>query len=452
MKKYLMTVIAAVTMCAAFTSCSHDSISQYTEQEIALNKYEATFVSRFGQPASNQTWGFGTINKARTRAADEFGWELSEGYDMEFDKSYFDACLELLPEGVNAENKLTNYEFLSTGPFQFSIIYSKTSAADKVGYYYYDPAQGVSSRQEVQFVDNIQNMSQYLQWSYANTYDGVDYWTVDDAGITGQNVGDVWGWDRGASKSKMNAKVFTVNIPAGYRVGFYVINNDDKMYSNQSLNEDGLFYSALANKGDVYLVGLEDWNNKYANADFDCNDVIMSVSKSTNPPTIVEDPKDEPTADVRIIAEDLTVDESGDFDFNDVVFDVTFNKPEGKTTITLQAAGGTLPLYVGGVEVHEKFGVGVKDMVNTGAGPSKSPVSFELDGLYGNNAINIPITVTKTDANGDEYTLTLEANQGRAPHKIAVKPTFKWCPERADIEKTYTNFSEWVKDPSVSWY
>ena len=45
------------------------------------------------------------------------------------------------------------------------------------------------------------------------------------------------------------------------------------------------------------------------------------------------------------------------FDFNDVVFDVATNG--GATIITLQAAGGTLPLYieVGGDsrEVHGLF-------------------------------------------------------------------------------------------------
>lgn len=43
----------------------------------------------------------------------------------------------------------------------------------------------------------------------------------------------------------------------------------------------------------------------------------------------------------RIIAEDLG--DTDDFDFNDVVFDVVFRDA---TIITLQAAGGTMPLYI----------------------------------------------------------------------------------------------------------
>ena len=49
----------------------------------------------------------------------------------------------------------------------------------------------------------------------------------------------------------------------------------------------------------------------------------------------------------RVIAEDLSASEAGDFDFNDVVFDVV--KAEGgSTTLKLICAGGVLPLRVRG--------------------------------------------------------------------------------------------------------
>ena len=87
MKKYLMTGIAAVAMCAAFTSCSHDvePISQeqldQLEAEKVFKDYEKAFVATFGQPASNQEWGFGGV--AFTRTADPRGnmW-ASEGWNV----------------------------------------------------------------------------------------------------------------------------------------------------------------------------------------------------------------------------------------------------------------------------------------------------------------------------------------------------------------------------------
>jgi hypothetical protein len=66
MKKYLMTGIAALSMCFGFTSCSHDfdnlsqeEIDQMKANEIVEN-YKKAFVAQFGQPAADQDWGFGT--------------------------------------------------------------------------------------------------------------------------------------------------------------------------------------------------------------------------------------------------------------------------------------------------------------------------------------------------------------------------------------------------------
>ena len=76
MKKYLMTGIAALAMCAGFTSCSHD-LSLPTQQDInelvaqkVTDNYNRAFIDKFGQPAENQDWGFGSVSNARaiTRA------------------------------------------------------------------------------------------------------------------------------------------------------------------------------------------------------------------------------------------------------------------------------------------------------------------------------------------------------------------------------------------------
>ena len=71
MKKYLMTGIAALAMCAGFTSCSHD-LSLPTQQDInelvaqkVTDNYNRAFIDKFGQPAENQDWGFGSASNAR---------------------------------------------------------------------------------------------------------------------------------------------------------------------------------------------------------------------------------------------------------------------------------------------------------------------------------------------------------------------------------------------------
>ena len=120
--------------------------------------------------------------------------------------------------------------------------------------------------------------------------------------------------------------------------------------------------------------------------------------------------------------------------------------------IRLQAAGGTLPLTVGGVEVHDKFGVAISDMVNTGI-VSRPTVDYQVDlgaanwNISGADAVkSIPIVVK----NGNNI-ITLACETGKAPEKIAVPITFQWCSERTPIQSVYPLFSDWVLNKSVIW-
>ena len=162
--------------------------------------------------------------------------------------------------------------------------------------------------------------------------------------------------------------------------------------------------------------------------------------------------KPEPEA-IRIIAEDLSASEGSDFDFNDVVFDVKMNWPaEGKHTITLQAAGGKLPLCIGVLdddyEVHKLFGVSLNTMVNTEDWTAhKDPVTFTIDGQYG-NIVDLPIWVQK----GSDW-VQLTAPKGKAASKIAVSTDYKWVKELQDISKAYKNFDTYVTSgtPAEWW-
>ena len=74
MKKYLMTGMAAVALCGAFTSCSRESdFGAQTPQQSIQETYETAFKTRFGEPAPEQNWGFGpsvAASRAMTRAID----------------------------------------------------------------------------------------------------------------------------------------------------------------------------------------------------------------------------------------------------------------------------------------------------------------------------------------------------------------------------------------------
>lgn len=158
----------------------------------------------------------------------------------------------------------------------------------------------------------------------------------------------------------------------------------------------------------------------------------------------------------RVIAEDLSASESGDFDFNDVVFDVV--KAEGgKTTLRLICAGGTLPLKVMDQEVHGLFGEktpnaqGLYKMYNTGAGPNVDPVEFTVDGTFTTRE-QIKNIIIKVYKNGSW--MELKATTGEAACKILVDDTFKPVVERrniADENKKFTNYVQGTFEDDFWW-
>ena len=182
---------------------------------------------------------------------------------------------------------------------------------------------------------------------------------------------------------------------------------------------------------------------------------------------------------VRVIAEDMgdqATNESSDFDFNDVVFDVEYvSASEAKVTIL--AAGGTLPLTVGWdgdetnesgyieYEVHNLLGYSETMIINTNSKvgnhidnvePKTITVSgsFDKDNLaVGANAI--PVKVRK---NNKWYTIV--APQGKAAGKLCVGTDYEWCNERQDIYDKWKDnngalFLQYVNDPNTLtkyWY
>ena len=182
------------------------------------------------------------------------------------------------------------------------------------------------------------------------------------------------------------------------------------------------------------------------------SDWIVTLTKAER-----QIPEDKP--DYRIIAEDLTVADSGnDFDFNDVVFDVYYDKNDDtKATVRLQAAGGTLPLEIrdaAGVahEVHEVYGVKTTDMVNTGAGPNKNDKFYEFEVTINKNDRagddGLKIFVNKGGNNPEQLNfIELPAEVGHVAAKVKVDDTYIWCRERVDIETVYQNFPDYVQHP-----
>ena len=188
----------------------------------------------------------------------------------------------------------------------------------------------------------------------------------------------------------------------------------------------------------------------------------------------------DPSEDVvRVIAEDMgdqTTNESSDFDFNDVVFDVEYvSASEAKVTIL--AAGGTLPLTVGWngdetnesgyieYEVHNLLGYSETMIINTNSKVGNhidnvEPKTITVSGSFDKNnlaagANAIPVKVRK---NNKWYTIV--APQGKAAGKLCVGTDYEWCNERQDIYDKWNDengalFLQYVNDPNTLtkyWY
>ena len=229
--------------------------------------------------------------------------------------------------------------------------------------------------------------------------------------------------------------------------------------------------------GNYYLAfdywAQQDENNEYGIIPPDgyYNDWILKISSGVH------------TVDAytrRVMCEDLG--NTYDWDFNDLVFDVSvFPKTEGGyyAQITLQAAGGTLPIYIGEptdkFEAHHLFGVATNIPVNVDAptGVRRPAVVFHWDlpsdfvvtsstDSHGNIAYKIdfekiPIYVTRADHNQNAEQseilptkpavtdlITLSSITGEAPQKFACPSDTYWMKEEKRIWTGHTNFVDWV--------
>lgn len=461
-------MMASAVCVLAIFGCSKSS-DPYTPGQSDIDIYNMRFMSYVGWSINdNQDWGFDASNKTKSATrGEENGYFITDKYEKEYTKSYFTQALDSLPEGQKVAEKIRkNFEFISRGPFRFDIVFSSTKEEFEIGYYYYNPkTQTAADRKEVKFV------SQFVTDLGKNNY--FQYTTKSSPSISDWETPKAsWGYTIWTTlEAKMlHAKMITLkteDVPVGYRVGFYVKNPKDPgqtVYTNRFLNKDEqYFFAVLASKdGDLshsYVVGMEDRASAEA-CDFDCNDVMLAVHKDLEDtfPLLVEPVKPTPVQTTwRVIAEDLSVQDNTDFDFNDIVLDVTLTN--SGADCVLQAAGGTLPIRINGdnnLEVHKLFGVNQDVLVNTKAekkglkGATKDPVKFSITGSF-SSVKDVKIEVNKGKPNEPKW-IELYAGKGEPACKILVKNTFLWPDERESIKDVYPKFINWVKDPSVVWY
>ena len=436
MKKYLMIGLAAL----AFASCSKNDFETYSPEQVKEMQYADAFEKQIGKPAANQTWGdwkFTNTTKAITRGVNDNGNIWFQNWERPYNVNLSDAELEelkaLLSPGVETYNTYIfpyeNYyiEQIYTGESTYNpvdINGTKLTGTTVTGSVQMNQL-GARNGDHYEHSDNFNagnNTAQQTDEGNGTVYKGITLmYSMSKEGITATNqfrFHETWG------------------------------TKGDGYYNN---------YLIVEYKGEYY-VGFDyeahkDVNNpneaRDINRDWKFTDWIVRISPAEAKETPLTPATDRDGAK-RIMCEDLGA--IGDFDFNDVVFDVWIGyvaeKATSGTVITIQCAGGTLPLTVAGVEIHGALGYSTSQMVNTGGGEGSltaEPYTFFVEDTYGYDAKNVPVVVTGKDGS----TFVINAETGEAPQKFCVNNTStKWATGRTHIYEAYPDFSTWATNPN----
>ena len=433
-----MTGVAAAAICLGLASCSRFDYTLISEGEQAYVNYENAFKEKFGEPAPDQTWGFGSADANNGGVAQGAATRTANTNSNEWANTY-----NVPAEITDAERKYVMDWFATHTKAEGEPLDVKNYFIQHVGYS--DDQYTVNNNVYEKFENNQEifrtetstvNSKNQMDFIYANL--NADGSERDHVNNFNAGSGDI---------------MLMVNSETKYGFGFH-----DSWGSIDNYVTQNYFMAEIdvPGVGKGWYVGLDyqtkktTWNghtqqdyvSAFLQPDGKYTDRVLKIV-----PAILK-------GDIRIIAEDLSASEGSDFDFNDVVFDVKYEYPVwNKTTIILQAAGGKLPLCIGVLdkahEVHNLFGVSLNTMVNTEDWTAhKDPVTFIIDGQYGSwNINNLPIWVQK----GSDWVL-LTAHKGKAASKIAVSTDYKWVKELKDISNAYKNFDTYVTNCTPEWW
>jgi hypothetical protein len=449
MKKYLMTGIAAIAMCAAFTSCSKDpGFEQTTPEQIAQAQYDAAFIKAFGQPAANQDWGFGSRSITRSAGDPEVvKKDVWENFPDKLDGNAVPADVTTAEAAYvyawfqKEENKGLTEEGQPWTNFFLQQVYGTMDKQKK----------GIWHRYDQNRVNNGYD-SNYYDEEFTDK-GGMDYLTVGD-GTTMTHV-----LDFNAEEGGPWGIVYMKNSSAmqfGYHGSWD--SSDRQLFKLAQITVPGECFGEGEADRTAWYVGL----SLLAEKDDNGKKVLGEQRKDWGDDWILKVVPGVSKPNYRVIAEDLNASEKTDFDFNDVVFDVIPNEAKTAAKIVLRAAGGIYKLTVAGSEVHEAFaaaypdagyGVGANGlypMINTNPwNPEIKVTLFEnyegdfSDASIRNTIRNIEIRVYKPGFEDSGVELT--ATTGKPACKILVDDTFSVVTERQDISNEYGNFTSWVQ-------
>ena len=466
--KTMMMVIAASTMVACTKNA--DLFDSSAIEQNAKATYAENFTKKYPNVDLNQSWDFstkqsdyrlGSGNKARTRVGEG---SIVNGSWYEVDNNTLSWMHEQLVEGQD-NRKLGNPFYMTVPGNDFTIIpiYQGQAGAmwnlhvvvDGVDYLVWEKSNSEIQKGDIQIKDGDSNEWHNLHgggqswetWNSLYNTDGSDKWLADGS----QNL-----------VTAVRSIPYTFHdFPVGANMYFYldvtVSGSGDWDGKYHEMNNVGAHESSLkgqmlalqnvprpaniAEDNEVMIIGCEDADLK--DSDWDCNDVVFLVYGKTVPKPIKIEEGDEieEVKTVRYMIEDLG--STDDFDFNDIVVDVTeirtisptytngvvtaWNEKGKRQEAVIRHLGGTLPfvLKIG----NKEYAAGGQDTFQTSPDLKLDDVTGWTD-LTGNH--NISIQVQQKDNNG-VYNNVKFPKAGEAPMIIAVDPSQGWMTERQSV-------------------
>lgn len=508
-KNFLFTAAAAAALAACSDydpGLSEEAVNLTEAEEQLINEYTANFIDRYGQIDENHTWGFGemgTVDEQGTRSSDpnSNNWLVyTKGKVFDANNQEYDGIVDIkvkdgmVVPGFPVKNNYSNYN----GKYHVKF------PNEQEHWFTYNEMIAYMQQNKFTEVIPLGDVTKPNTTSDAEVaavkaeFDKqiLNYVSVSNINYDSYFVQQIWHGNAVHSGTDQNGQV--VEVVGGDKVDYLCADGNDHFYNfNYSDFSNGtggmmLIYDSNTNKfgyhnsydnadyydnfrlvelNGNYYVGFDFESNgadeKNVARDYIFNDWIVKIIPGNGGGTPVPNYEH-----WRIMCEDLG--NTHDFDFNDLVYDVYYTGEEDNYTahITLQAAGGTLPIYIGDYEAHEKLGKtkqanGTYLPINVGTGQTADPVSFEITGLETTNPDEIDIYVTNKNGQkameGNKITPLPQSGKGNnsAPMKICIHDTtVKWTKESQQIEWAYPHFKDWVGsqngtysiDGTTPWY
>ena len=467
----MMMALAATAMVACSNQTDLFEGGAAVEKS-AKQTYAENFAKKYPNVDMSKGWDFsskqsdyriGSVNKARTRAGEG---AITAGSWYEVDNNTLAWMHEQLVEGQD-NRKLGNPFYMTVPGNDFTIIpiYQGQAGAmwnlhvvvDGVDFLVWEKSNSEIQKGDIQIKDgdsdewhNLHGGGQsWENWNSLYNTDGSDKWLGDGS----QNlVTAVRSIPYTFHDFRVGAEMYfyldvTVSGSGEWGGSYHEINNvgahESSLKGQMLALQDVPRPANISEDNQVMIIGCEDADLK--DSDWDCNDVVFLVYGKTVPQPIKIEEGDaiEEVKTVRYMIEDLG--STDDFDFNDVVVDVSeirtisptytngvvtsWNEKGYRQEAVIRHLGGTLPfrLTVGNTQLEEMGGQ---------ATFQTSPNTvFEVTG-WNINSHNISVQVQQQGSNGVYNNVTFP-RAGEAPMIIAVDPSQNWMPERQSVPESW---------------